>query len=180
VIEYYTFKHKGNASEYLDEVYLTLVPNMTVAMFYGSKISDGARSQALLFSELLNSDEGRKSIADLNNVMEQYLEPGSEYLLLRSINNGIECFRRGDVLAKIVRNGQLNLLPNGYFGLSSDDRIICATSNFFKYLTDVGILADALVAENCSEWMNMMVRRISDQNQLRCGNLSAVTLKLGN
>ena len=62
VIEYYTFKHKGNASEYLDEVYLTLVPNMTVAMFYGSKISDGARSQALLFSELLNSDEGRKSI----------------------------------------------------------------------------------------------------------------------
>jgi hypothetical protein len=26
--------------------------------------------------------------------------------------------------------------------------------------------------------MNMMVRRISDQTQLKCGNLSAVTLKL--
>ena len=82
------------------------------------------------------------------------------------------------MLAKIVRNGQINILPNGYFGLSSDDRIICATSNFFKYLNDEGILADALVAGSCDDWMNMMVRRISDQTQLKCGNLSAVTLKL--
>ena len=29
---------------------------------------------------------------------------------------------------------------------------------------------------HCSEWMNLMVRRISDVNQLKCGNLSAVTL----
>ena len=80
--------------------------------------------------------------------------------------------------AKIVRQGQISLLPNGYFGLSSDDRIICATSNFFKFLNDEGILADALVAGTCNEWMDMMVRRISDQTQLKCGNLSAVTLKL--
>ena len=51
-------------------------------------------------------------------------------------------------------------------------------SNFFKYLSEDGILADALVADSCSEWMNMLIRRISDQTQLRCGNLSAVTLKL--
>ena len=147
-------------------------------MFYGSKVKEGARSQALLFSELLNSEESANSIADLDSYMEEYLDETSEYLLLRSVNNGIECFRRGDICAKIVRNGQISILPNGYFGLSHEDRIICATSNFYKYLTDEGILADALVADSCSDWMNMLIRRISDQNQLKCGNLSAVTLKL--
>ena len=180
MIEYYTFKHRGDSLEYLDEVYLTLIPNMTVAMFYGSNLAEGARSQAMLFSEILNSDEGAKSIPDLNKVMEEYLDDQSEYLLLRSVKNGIECYRRGQVSAKIIRNGQISILPNGFFGLSSDDRLVCATSNFFKYLNDEGILADALVAETCSEWMNMMIRRISDQNQLKCGNLSAVTLKLEN
>ena len=93
---------------------------------------------------------------------------------------GISCFRRGEVCAKIIRNGQISILPNGYFELSPDDRLVCATSNFYKYLNDEGILADALVADTCSEWMNMMIRRISDQNQLKCGNLSAVTLRLDN
>ncbi|MBR2992831.1 MAG: hypothetical protein IKF31_05945 [Clostridiales bacterium] len=178
MIEYYTFKHRGDSLDYLDEVYLTLVPSITVAMFYGSKVREGARSQALLFSELLKSEESANSIADLDAYMEEYLDETSEYLLLRSVNNGIECFRRGDICAKIVRNGQISILPNGYFCLSHEDRIICATSNFYKYLTDEGILADALVADTCSEWMNMLIRRISDQNQLKCGNLSAVTLKL--
>ena len=178
MIEYYTFKHRGDSLEYLDEVYLSLVPSITVAMFYGSKIKEGARSQALLFSELLNSEEIANNIANLDAVMEEFLENTSEYLLLRSIDNGIECFRRGDVYAKIIRNGQISILPNGFFGLSHEDRIICATSNFYRYLTDEGILADALVADTCSDWMNMLIRRISDQNQLKCGNLSAVTLKL--
>jgi len=180
LIEYYTFKHRGDALEYLDEVYLTLIPNMTVAIFYGSHLDEGARSQTLLFSEILNSEEGAKSIPDLNAVMEECLDNDSEYLLLRSVDNGIECYRRGQVSAKIIRNGQISILPNGFFCLSSDDRLVCATSNFYKYLSDEGILADALVAESCGEWMNMMIRRISDQNQLKCGNLSAVTLKLDN
>ena len=180
MIEYYTFKHRGDSLEYLDEVYLTLIPNMTVAIFYGSHLDEGARSQTLLFSEILNSEEGAKSIPDLNSVMEECLDNNSEYLLLRSVDNGIECYRRGQVSAKIIRNGQISILPNGFFCLSSDDRLVCATSNFYKYLSDEGILADALVAESCSEWMNMMIRRISDQNQLKCGNLSAVTLKLDN
>ncbi len=180
MIEYYTFKHRGDASEFMDEVYLTLIPSMTVAIFYGSHLAEGARSQKLLFSEILNSDEGAKSIYDLNLVMEEYLEVDSEYLLLRSVKKGISCFRRGEVCAKIIRNGQISILPNGYFELSPDDRLVCATSNFYKYLNDEGILADALVADTCSEWMNMMIRRISDQNQLKCGNLSAVTLRLDN
>ena len=79
---------------------------------------------------------------------------------------------------KIVKDGQIHVLPNGVFGLNKGDGIVCATSNFYKYLTNEGILADALVSGTCSDWMNLMVRRISDQCQLKCGNLSAVTLML--
>jgi hypothetical protein len=82
------------------------------------------------------------------------------------------------VFAKIVKDGQIHVLPNGIFGLNKGDGIVCATSNFYKYLTNEGILADALVSGTCSDWMNLMVRRISDQCQLKCGNLSAVTLML--
>ncbi len=177
MIEYYTFKHRGADEEYKDEVFLRLVPNLTVAIFNGSKL-DSPKSQSLLFSEILSSDEGSKGIDFLNTVFEDCLDEDSEYLILRVESEGIESIRRGSVCAKIVRQGQISLLPNGYFGLSSDDRIVCATSNFFKSLSDEGILADALVADSCNEWMNMMVRRISDQTQLKCGNLSAVTLKL--
>ena len=177
MIEYYTFKHRGAADEYKDEVFLRLVPNLTVAIFNGNKL-DSPKSQSLLFSEILSSDEGSKDIDYLNSVFDECLDADSEYLMLRVEQKGIESIRKGDVRAKIVRQGQISLLPNGYFGLSSDDRIICATSNFFKFLNDKGILADALVAGTCNEWMDMMVRRISDQTQLKCGNLSAVTLKL--
>jgi hypothetical protein len=62
--------------------------------------------------------------------------------------------------------------------MSKDDKIVVCTAKFFKYLTDEGVLADALVSDSCSDWMYMMIRRISDQTQLKCGNLSAVTLKL--
>lgn len=177
MIEYYTFKHRGDDDEYKDEVFLRLVPTLTVALFNGSKL-DSPKSQSLLFSEILSSEEGSKSIDFLNNIFDECLDAGSEYLILRVEKAGIESIRRGDVYAKIVRNGLISLLPNGYFGLSADDRIVCATSNFYKYLSDEGILADALVADSCSDWMNMLIRRISDQTQLRCGNLSAVTLKL--
>jgi len=177
LIEYYTFKHRGADEEYKDEVFLRLVPTLTVAIFNGSKL-DSPQSQSLLFSEILSSEEGSKSIDYLNNVFEECLDKESEYLILRVEKTGIESIRRGSVSARIVRQGQISLLPNGFFGLSADDRIVCATSNFFKYLSEDGILADALVADSCSEWMNMLIRRISDQTQLRCGNLSAVTLKL--
>ena len=94
------------------------------------------------------------------------------------LKNGVECYRRGGVFAKIIKDGQIHVLPNGFFGLNVGDSIVCATSNFYKHLTDEGILADALVSSSCNEWMNMLIRRISDQCQLKCGNLSAVTLKL--
>ena len=102
--------------------------------------------------------------------------PRSEFLVLRIEGHHIACFRKGGVKAKIVINGDLKLLPNGIFGLNDGDRILVATDNFYSHLTNEGILADALVTDSCSEWMNLLVRRISDANQLKCGNLSAVTL----
>ena len=179
MIEYYTFKHRGASDEYKDEVFLRLVPNLTVAIFNGNKL-DSPKSQSLLFSEILSSEEGSKGIDFLNKTFDECLDADSEYLILRVEQKGIESIRKGDVCAKIVRQGLITILPNGYFGLSSDDRLVCATANFFKYISDEGILADALVADTCNEWMNMMIRRISDQTQLKCGNLSAVTLKLNN
>lgn len=178
MIEYYTFMHNGDAPSYTDEVILRLSPSLTVAIFYGSKIEDAPKSQALLFSEILSSDEFSKGLSKLSETYDECLDEEAEYLILQVLDNGIESIRRGNVCAKIVRNGQISILPNGFFGLSPDDRIICATSRFYEYLSDEAMLADALVAGSCSEWMNMMVRRISDQNQLMCGNLSAVTLKL--
>ena len=177
MIEYYTFKHRGDALDYTDEIFLRLIPDLTVAIFYGSKIAQAPKSQALLFSEILSSEEGSKSIDYLSTVFEECLDEGSEYLILKVLKNGVECFRRGEVYAKIIKDGQILLLPNGFFGMSPDDRIVCSTAKFYKNISDEGILADALVADSCSEWMNMMIRRISDQTQLRCGNLSVVTLK---
>lgn len=77
MIEYYTFKHRGDALDYTDEIFLRLVPDLTVAIFYGSKISSAPKSQALLFSEILNSEEGSKSINYLASVFEECLDEGS-------------------------------------------------------------------------------------------------------
>ena len=178
MIEYYTFMHSGDSEAYTDEVILRLVPKLTVAIFYGSKIASAPKSQSLLFSEILSSEEFSKGFDYLSSMFDEYLDEQSEYMILRVLENGIESIRKGGVYAKIVHNGMISILPNGIFCLSPDDRIVCGTDNFFKYLPDEGIIADALVADSCNEWMNMLVRRISDQTQLTCGNLSAVTLKL--
>ena len=93
MIEYYTFKHRGAADEYKDEVFLRLVPNLTVAIFNGNKL-DSPKSQSLLFSEILSSDEGNKSFDYLHKVFDDCLDDDSEFLILRVEQNGIESIRR--------------------------------------------------------------------------------------
>lgn len=85
------------------------------------------------FSELLNSDDGTKSIDSLSEEFDECLDSDSEYLILRVFKDGVECLRRGGVVAKIIKDGQISVLPNGYFGLSQDDRIICATARFYRF-----------------------------------------------
>lgn len=176
MIEYFTFKHRGESESYLDEVYLTVVPSVTVAVFYGSAMNNKSNISPMMFSGLLAEVGRDEDFNRMCGVLDERLPGNAEYLVLRIEGNQIACFRRGGVAAKIVINGDLRLLPNGIFGLNTGDRILVATENFYSSLTDEGILADALVTDSCSEWMNLLVRRISDVNQLKCGNLSAVTL----
>ena len=176
MIEYFTFKHSGDSDSYNDEVYLTLLPYVTVAVFYGSVQRNHSTLSPELFSGLLAEVSPEKDFNKMCRILDEKLPGNAEYLVLRIEGSSIACFRRGGVAAKIVLNGDLRLLPNGIFGLNDGDRILVATDNFYSSLTDEGILADALVTDSCSDWMNLMVRRISDINQLKCGNLSAVTL----
>ena len=176
MIEYFTFKHRGESDSYKDEVYLTVVPSVTVAVFYGSAMGNDQKISPEMFSILLAEVGKDQDFVRMCSVLDERLPGNAEYLVLRIEGDQIACFRRGGVAAKIVINGDLRILPSGVFGLNTGDRILVATENFYSYLTDEGILADALVTDSCSEWMHFLVRRISDVNQLRCGNLSAVTL----
>ncbi len=176
MIEYFTFKHSGESESYKDEVYLTVVPSVTVAVFYGSALRTPNKVSPEMFSGLLAEVSSDLDFNRMCAVLDDKLPGNAEYLVLRIEGSSIACFRRGGVAAKIVLNGDLKMLPNGIFGLNDGDKILVATENFYSYLSDEGILADALVTDSCSDWMNLMVRRISDVNQLKCGNLSAVTL----
>lgn len=176
MIEYHTFKHSGDSESYLDEVYITVVPSVTVVVFYGSALNKQTNISPKMFSGLLAEVSRDEDFNRMCSSLAERLPSNSEYLVLRIEGSQIACFRRGRVTAKIVINGDLRILPNGIFGLDNGNRILVGTENFFKFLSNEGILADALVTDSCSEWMDLIVRRISDVNQLKCGNLSAVTL----
>ena len=140
------------------------------------RLPENSKFSPKMFSGLLAEVSKDEDFNRMCGVLDERLPNNAAYLVLRIEGSQIACFRRGGVSAKIVINGDLRLLPNGIFGLNTGDRILVATDNFYSSLTNEGILADALVTDSCSEWMQLLVRRISDSNQLKCGNLSAVTL----
>ena len=182
MIEYNIFRHAGDSLTYDDEVVLAAFVSTTIGVLDGNglgndsnKIRDGFRSI------IENAGYDEKADAETRFSMavektEAQMPDNAEYMIMEIDGCAVESMRHGDVYAKIVMSGEMRSLPNGKFGLSKGDRIILATSNFYRKLTDEAILADALVSENCSEWMNLMIRRISDSCELKCGNLSAVTL----
>ena len=49
MIEYFTFKHSGESDSYRDEVYLTVVPSVTVAMYYGSAQPENSKFSPKMF-----------------------------------------------------------------------------------------------------------------------------------
>lgn len=176
MIEYYTFKHPGGEESYEDEVYLTIVPHVTIAIFYGSKLGETRSQSAKIFSDILAGENAQKDFRLMAEEIEQNIPDNAEYIALRITDEQFDSVRRGGVCAKILKNGELKSLPNGIFRLENEDRIVCATDNFFKQMSDEGIIADASCSLSCEEWMDNMVTRISDSNRLICGNLSAVTL----
>ena len=176
MIEYYTFKHPGVEEKYRDEVFLTLGEHTTIAIFNGSKLGSSSETARKLFVDILSGKNAQDNFDSMSQDIENAIPENAEYMALRIDDAWINSIRRGGVLAKIVKNGELKVLPNGVFGLENDDRIVCATEAFFNYIPDEGILASALTAESCEEWMSFLVQRISDINELKCENLSCVTL----
>ena len=182
MIEYNIFRHAGDSFTYDDEIVLAASSSTTIGMLDGSKLGNDLDKNRTVFRSIIET-AGFEEIATpehrfefASEQTECQMPSDSEYMILEIDGNSVESVRHGGVMAKIVMSGEMRMLPNGRFGLTTGDRIVCATSNFYRKLTDEAILADALMAENCSEWMNFMIRRISDSCELKCGNLSAVTL----
>lgn len=176
MIEYYLFMHKGGQPQYQDGVVPIANPELSIGIIASSKLGDQAKAASKMFKDTLGSDLNRGSIMDLAKEIDLRIPDNAEYIIFRISDNEIESMRRGNVYCKIVKDGEMKVLPNGIFKLEDEDRIVCATEEFFSFLPDEAILADSLFAESCQEWMNYMVRRISDINWLSGNNMSAVTL----
>lgn len=174
MIEYYAFKHRGDAATYDDALHMCIIPTTTMVLYYGSHQNENYKRDSEMLTDIFASDYVQSDFSVLCQVLEATITKDAEYMLLRISDSEIISVRCGDIGAKIVMGGEMRSLPNGRFGLHTCDRIVCGTGKFFEKLTDEAILCDALVSEDCSEWMNLMVRRISDVNELRCGNLTAV------
>ncbi len=182
MIEYNIFRHAGDSLTYDDEVVLAAGVSTTLGIMEGATVGADLDKYRDSFKSLIET-AGFEDISDpshrfefASEQAECQLPRNAEYMIMEIDGKVVESVRHGGVIAKIVMSGEMRMLPNGKFGLSTGDRIVCATSNFYRKLTDEAILADALVSDNCTEWMNFMIRRISDSCELKCGNLSAVTL----
>ncbi|MCQ2503802.1 MAG: hypothetical protein MJ103_01055 [Saccharofermentans sp.] len=176
MIEYYTLMHKGNCDEYTDNIFMNFGSTVTVLIIYNGE------------NELpLNEDEktrvstyitGCRGIPfqEVSAKLKEYLPEGTAYMLIHINDSLINIERHGQVYASIIKNGEIKLLPNGPFSIEDDDRVVCGTAEFFRYLSQPAILSDAITAESSEEWMDNLVCRISERNQLSEGNLTAVTL----
>lgn len=176
MIEYYTFKHNGDSETYDDEILMTIIPAMTMVLYYGSNLTQQVKEVTEKIAKVFDAVSNQADFGVISEAFENNVPSVADYMVIRLSNDKVESYKHGEVFAKIVMKGELRNLPNGMFGLSVGDRIVFGTGNFYAKLTDEAVLSDALVSENCSEWMNLMVRRISDANELRCGNLTAINI----
>ncbi|SCW40609.1 hypothetical protein SAMN02910456_00957 [Ruminococcaceae bacterium YRB3002] len=176
MIEYYLFTHKGGRAQYLDEVFPVVNPELSFGILSSAKLGDKAALAGRRFKEILSSSLIELELPALCAEIDRNMPDNAEYMIFRISDERIVSLRRGNVYGKIVKEGELKVLPNGVLSLEDEDRIICGNEEFFRHLEDEEILADSLFAESSQEWMNYMVRRISDINWLSEGNMSAVTL----
>lgn len=176
MIEYYTLKHKGGQANYNEAVVPVASPELSIAIAATEKLGDTAAVAAKIIKDIMSSELVSRKVPDLASEIDRLTPDNTEYMVFKINDDRIDSMRRGGVYGKIVKNGELKVLPNGILGLEDEDRIVCGTEEFFSFLADEEILADSLFAESCQEWMNYMVKRISDINWLSGKNLSAVTL----
>ena len=182
MIEYYTLMHKGGKEDYTDRIFLNYSDKITVLILNTSEALEKAKND----TEILRITEtGKISGSIVNSSSDIPFEPLRDYLeemlndidhvLLRIDDGMINVSRHGKVYVMIAKDGELKRLPNGKFGLDNGDMFVCGTYEFFKYLSNPAVLSDALISDSSEEWMDNMVCRISDQNMLSEGNLTAVT-----
>ena len=155
------------------------MPFFTAAVFCGKEEYINTLSCAFVLSEVLKDSKEGDQLETICAALDEKIPEDIEYLVLRIDDSlKVDSLRRGQVLACIANNGEMMTLPNGIYGLKEGDMIVCSVKNFYSNLTNEGMLADALISSDCNEWMDYMVRRVSDKTELLCGNLSAVCIKV--
>ena len=176
MIEYFLLMHKGGRPSYTDGVFPIVNPELTIGLISSENLGDNSEAIVKLFKDTLGSEAETRGFKALSEEILNRLPDNAEFMILRITDTRIDSLRRGRVYGKIVKAGELKMLPNGVFGLEDEDRIVCGNEEFFMHLQDEAIYADSMFAESSQEWMEYMVRRISDANWLSGNNLSAVTL----
>ena len=175
MIEYYMFMHKGGQPEYTDGLFPIASPELTIGIISSKNLGESAGKIVKMFRDILGSDLSTKSFDELTETVINDMPDNADYMVLRISDTKVNSIRRGSVCGKIVKDGELKILPNGVFSLVDEDRLVCASESFFEHLPDEAILVDSMFAESSKEWMDYMIRRISDENWLSEDNLSAVT-----
>lgn len=166
--------HNGGADNYADNIFHNYIgPLLTVLICCGSNVPEGENPSFDAAGSVISAGI-KKAFDDISDAVSKSIPADSEYLLMRISDKAVKIERHGSIIPYIVKGGELRVLPNGVFGLENDDRIICGSKNFYDNLSVPAILADAVTAMSCEEWMDNLICRISDSNMLSCGNLTAV------
>ena len=162
MIETYSFSHNGGLEEYNDEVFVGFGSFTVAVVVNGMNDKEMCRRVSLAVSRVLRTDFEHMSFDDITYIISKIVKH----------DGGIKAF--------IIKDGDIKQITNGLMKISNEDRIICGTDRFFKFLTKEAILADAVTSISAEEWMDFLVSRISDINMLKGDNLSAVTFIVRN
>ena len=180
MIETYSFSHSGGLEEYNDEVFVGFGSFTVAVVINGMNDHEMCRRVSLAVSRVLKNDFENMTFDDITYIISKIVKHNDEYAIIRITDNEIELEQHGGIKAFIVKDGDLKQLTNGMMKIENEDRIICGTDRFFRYLTKEAILADAVTSISAEEWMDFLVSRISDVNMLKGDNLSAVTFIVRN
>ncbi|MBO7452342.1 MAG: hypothetical protein J6U54_18590 [Clostridiales bacterium] len=180
MIETYTFTHKGGLEEYDDEVFVGFGSFTVAVVVNGNGDKDMCRRVSLAVNRILKNDFENMSFDDITYLISKLVKYGDEYTVIRITDDEIETEQHGAIKVFIVHDGDIKQITNGLSKINNEDRIICGTDRFFKYLSSDAILADALSSISAEEWMDFLISRISDRTMLKGDNLSAVTFIVRN
>ena len=175
MIEYYSLMYKGDKELYEDNTFIHFDSTITMLILFSGDEHLYDFTHSVAVNSLISSCRG-KDILSIRDELHTLVPDTCDYLLLQINDMQINTIRRGRVYAKIIKRGEVRLLPNGKFNLEAEDRIICGTYSFFKELSDTAVLCDAITAISAEEWMDYMVCRISEKTFLLGDNLSAISI----